>query len=189
MSPALIEAATRAVHAVGGRVAVHTQHADGGRAAVAAGVDSIEHGMHLPDDVLDHMAGTALVPTASPSTHSPRRCNSHRSRPRPGPGSVSGTAAIPTWCAPPTKAGITVLAGTDLPPGSLTAEIRWLAASGMSPHDALGAGSWNARTWLGLQGIAHDAPADVLAFPADPRTDLAMLDHPERIILRGRIVR
>jgi imidazolonepropionase-like amidohydrolase len=36
-----------AVHAAGGQVAVHSQHAAGGAAAVAAGVDSLEHGMCL----------------------------------------------------------------------------------------------------------------------------------------------
>lgn len=58
--------AVRQVHAVGGRVAVHTQHADGGLAAVAAGVDSIEHGLHLPQSVLPVMAerDITLVPTA-----------------------------------------------------------------------------------------------------------------------------
>ena len=44
-----------AVHAVGGRVAVHTQHAAGGDAAVRAGVDSIEHGMCLDAANLDAM--------------------------------------------------------------------------------------------------------------------------------------
>lgn len=40
----LREAVTR-VHAVGGRLAVHTQHAAGGLTAIEAGVDSIEHGL------------------------------------------------------------------------------------------------------------------------------------------------
>ena len=37
----VLTAAVEAVHAVGGRLAVHTQHAAGSAAAVAAGVDSI----------------------------------------------------------------------------------------------------------------------------------------------------
>jgi len=45
-----------AVHAVGGRVAVHSQQPAGGIAAVAAGVDSLEHGICLdpgaPADVV-----------------------------------------------------------------------------------------------------------------------------------------
>ena len=45
-----------AVHAVGGRVAVHAQNAEGGVVAVAAGVDSLEHGMWLDPALLNRMA-------------------------------------------------------------------------------------------------------------------------------------
>lgn len=87
------------------------------------------------------------------------------------------------------RAGVTILAGTDLPPGSLTSEIRWLAAAGLSPHDALGAGSWTARSMLGLPAIEHGAPADILVYPVDPRTDLTILDQPSHRVLRGRLLR
>lgn len=55
--------AVAAVHAAGGRVAVHSQHAEGGAAAVAASVDSLEHGMGLDPALLSQMArqGTALT--------------------------------------------------------------------------------------------------------------------------------
>jgi hypothetical protein len=55
-----------AVHAVGGRVAMHSQQAAGGAAGVAAGVDSLEHGMCLDPGLLHQMAaqGTALTPHA-----------------------------------------------------------------------------------------------------------------------------
>jgi hypothetical protein len=57
----------RRVRAAGGRIAVHCQDPDSSRAAVAAGVDSIEHGQHLDPSLLDRMAagGVALVPTLS----------------------------------------------------------------------------------------------------------------------------
>ena len=56
---------TSAVHAIGGKVSVHAQTAAGCAHAVAAGVDSLEHGMHLDPGLLDQMAaqGTVLVPT------------------------------------------------------------------------------------------------------------------------------
>jgi imidazolonepropionase-like amidohydrolase len=68
-------------------------------------------------------------------------------------------------------------------------EIRWLARAGLPAEAALGAGSWTARRWLGLTGLEQGTPTDVGAYPADPRRDLAVLDHPARIVLRGRIVR
>ena len=48
----VLSAVVKAVHAVGGRVAMHSQHAAGGAAAVAAGVDTLEHGMCLDPDLL-----------------------------------------------------------------------------------------------------------------------------------------
>jgi hypothetical protein len=72
----------------------------------------------------------------------------------------------------------------DLP--ALADEIRALAAAGVRPHDALAAGSWAARAYLGLPGLAEGAPADAVVYDADPRTDLGRLDHPRAVILRGR---
>ena len=62
---AVLRDATSAVHAIGGKVSVHAQTAAGCANAVAAGVDSLEHGMHLDPGLLHQMAtqGTALVPT------------------------------------------------------------------------------------------------------------------------------
>jgi imidazolonepropionase-like amidohydrolase len=37
--------------------------------------------------------------------------------------------------------------------------------------------------------IEDGAPADIVAFAADPLTDHEVLAHPARIILRGRVVR
>src|SRR5882757_1565849 len=52
---AVIRSVVEAVHAVGGRLAAHTQQAAGGLAVVAAGVDSVEHGMCLDPAVLPTM--------------------------------------------------------------------------------------------------------------------------------------
>lgn len=87
------------------------------------------------------------------------------------------------------EAGVTVLAGTDLPPGHLTEEIRWLAQAGLPAEAALGAGSWTARRYLDLPNITEGAPADLMAFDTDPRQDLNVPDHPARVLARGHLVR
>jgi hypothetical protein len=49
----LLRAVTEAVHAIGGKVAVHGQTAEGSRNAILAGADSLEHGMHLDPALLE----------------------------------------------------------------------------------------------------------------------------------------
>jgi imidazolonepropionase-like amidohydrolase len=71
----------------------------------------------------------------------------------------------------------------------VVSEIRALHAAGLSTVDALAAGSWAARSWLGLPGLVEGAPADLVAYAADPRLDLSTLDTPARIILRGKVIR
>lgn len=86
------------------------------------------------------------------------------------------------------EAGVTILAGTDSRPcGRVIDEIRALVAAGVPPHHAIGAASWTARSYLGLAGLAEGAPADVVVYDADPRSDLGQLAAPRAVVLRGRI--
>jgi imidazolonepropionase-like amidohydrolase len=187
----VLTAVVEAVHAVGGRVAVHTQQAAGGVVAVAAGVDSVEHGMCLDPDLLARMAeqGTVLTPTLSVIQAT---LSNVRLRPD-GPRKqwyVQGAEAHGNLVAAAAEAGVRVLAGTDsLPHGRIIDEVRALAAAGMRPHDALGAASWEARSYLGLRGLEPDAPADAVVYAEDPRSDLGQLADPTAVILRGRRVR
>ena len=184
----VLAAVVEAVHAVGGRVAVHSQQAAGGAAAVAAGVDSLEHGMCLDPELLPRMAerGIALTPTLRVLTAT---LDVVRERPD-GPRKdwyLRGATAHPNLVAAAAEAGVTILAGTDSAPhGRVADEIRALAAAGLRGHDALAAGSWAARRYLGLGGLTPGAPADAVVYDADPRTDLTQLDAPSAVILRGR---
>ena len=196
----VLAAVVVAVHAVGGRVAVHSQHAAGGAAAVAAGVDSLEHGMCLDPQLLPRMAerGIALTPTLEVLLS---HLDDVRGRPD-GPRKdwyLGGATAHPALVAAAAEAGVTILAGTDSRPhGRVADEVRALAAAGLSPHQALAAGSWAARAYLALDpsgpvdpggGLNPGALADAVVYDADPRTDLALLDAPRAVILRGRLVR
>jgi imidazolonepropionase-like amidohydrolase len=201
----VLTAVVQAVHAVGGRVAVHSQHAAGGAAAVAAGADSLEHGMCLDPELLPQMAerGIALTPTLGVLLS---HLDDVRSLPD-GPRKdwyLRGATAHPPLVAAAAEAGVTILAGTDSRPhGRVANEIRALAAAGLSPHQALAAASWTARAYLGLDpvdlgldpmdsvspgGLTPGAPADAVVYDADPRTDLSLLDTPRAVILRGRLI-
>jgi imidazolonepropionase-like amidohydrolase len=186
----VLREAVRRVHAVGGRLAVHSQHPAGGVVAVEAGVDSLEHGMGLDPELLPHMAqqGTALTPTLAVITASLARVRSGPDGPRKD-WYEAGAGAHGRLTAAAVEAGVTVLAGTDSRPhGTIAGEIRAFVAAGVAPHDAIAAASWQARSYLGLPGLADGAPADAVVFDADPRTDLSQLDAPRAVIVRGRLV-
>jgi imidazolonepropionase-like amidohydrolase len=188
---AVLRAVVEAVHAVGGRVAAHSQQAAGGLAAVAAGIDSIEHGMCLDPAALPAMAaqGSVLTPTLNVITRGLDRVRRADPSPRRD-WYLAGAEAHAPLAAAAVEAGVTVLAGTDSrPTGRITDEIRTLVEAGLRPHDALAAASWSARSFLGLGGLTPDSPADAVVYPADPRTDLSLLDKPTAVILRGHRVR
>jgi imidazolonepropionase-like amidohydrolase len=179
----------RRVHEVGGRLAVHSQHAAGGAAAVAAGVDSLEHGMCLDPALLSQMAaqGTALTPTLATITDSLHRVEQRPDSPHRR-WYLSGARVHAELAAAAAAAGVTLLAGTDSRPhGRVADEVRALVAAGVPADAALGAASWTARSYLGLDGLADGAPADVVVYDADPRTDLSTLDRPVAVVLRGTL--
>lgn len=183
--------AVSAVHAVGGKVAVHCQTAEGTRNAVLAGADSLEHGMHLDPGLLDRMAaqGTAFVPTlgvfgASADAWYARDRSARRDD------WLTGWKGMLTNVRSAHEAGVTVLAGTDgFPCGTVAGEAAWLERAGLPAEAALGAASWTARSWLGLPGLTDGAPADLIVYDTDPVLDPRGLPHPTRVILRGRVVR
>ncbi|MBE1580160.1 hypothetical protein ACFORH_28495 [Amycolatopsis roodepoortensis] len=64
-----------------------------------------------------------------------------------------------------------------------------LAKARLRTHEALAAGSWAARDYLGVPGLAPGAPADAVVYAEDPREDLGQLEHPVAVILRDVRVR
>ena len=187
---AVLRDVTSAVHAIGGKVSVHCQTAAGCANAVAAGVDSLEHGMHLDPGLLDQMAaqGTALVPTLNAFAASAFRVRAWDPGPRRD-SFLAGWASMPARAGAAHEAGVTVLAGTDTHPcGTVAEEVERLISAGLPRAAAVGAASWTARAWLGLPGLTDGAPADLVIYDEDPVAHPDILHHPRRIILRGQIL-
>jgi imidazolonepropionase-like amidohydrolase len=183
--------AVAAVHAVGGRVAVHCQTAEGCHNAVMAGADSLEHGMHLDPALLDRMAeqGTALVPTFTTFDEIVSRARATEDDPL-REWLIEGWDGMLSTVGAAYEAGVTVLAGTDcLPFGNVTTEIDWLLKAGLPAEAAVGAASWTARSWLGVPSLTDGAPADLVVYDEDPTVNPGVLARPTRIILRGQVVR
>ncbi|MGH3545080.1 MAG: amidohydrolase family protein, partial [Mycobacteriales bacterium] len=193
---ATITAAVDAAHAAGARVAVHTFSESAASMLIAAGVDSIEHGTGLSLELIAVMARRqiALVPTLTNIDNFPSYAAKGEAKfPRYAAHMRALHANFPAVVAAAYRAGVPIYAGTDagsvVPHGQLAAEIIRLHEVGMTATDALAAGSWSARKWLGLSGITEGGLADLVVYAADPRNDLRVLRSPEAIMLRGRVVR
>jgi imidazolonepropionase-like amidohydrolase len=191
---ALAEVARR-VHGIGGRVAIHAIAAETIEAAIEAGFDSIEHGLMLRPDQAERMAsrGIALTPTLISTPAWLPSFLQHLDAPeevvRSTADAVGRHAATVrgAW-----EAGVTVLAGTDagvVAHGLVHREVGLLSDAGIPVEDALAAGSWRAREFLGLPAIVEGAPADLVAFDRNPLEDPSVLSRPILIVLDGVVVR
>ncbi len=192
----VLREAIAAAHEEGARVTAHTFGTDALPALIAAGIDCIEHGTGLTEELVGDMAvrRTAVVPTlvnvanfpgfaAAGETKFPAYASTIR-RLHAGSGAVVRAAF---------DAGVPVFAGTDagggIDHGRIADEIRALHSAGLPAEAALAAGSWAARDWLGLPGIDEGAEADLVVYDTDPRADLDALARPQRMVLRGALVR
>jgi imidazolonepropionase-like amidohydrolase len=192
---AAIEAAIATAHAAGARVTAHTFGTDALPDLITAGIDCIEHGTGLTEELVAEMArrGTAVVPTLVNVENFPGFA-------------AAGEQKFPSYASTMRRlyahsgavvraafeAGVPVFAGTDagggIRHGRIADEVRALHAAGLPAEAALAAASWSARSWLGLPCIEEGAPADVVVYDTDPRADLDVLRRPQRMLLRGRVV-
>ena len=191
-----LDAAMKAAHDRGARVTAHVFGEHALPDLIGSGIDCIEHGTGLSPDLVDLMVAkdVALVPTAKQLNNFPGYA----------------AAAVQKFPAYAThmmelferrketigaayEAGVAIDADTDAagvtPHGLIGDEVVELASCGLTPEDALGAASWRAREWLGLDGsLAEGTPADFVVFDANPLEDLGVLKNPKRIVLRGNVV-
>ncbi|HEY7046609.1 MAG TPA: amidohydrolase family protein [Jatrophihabitantaceae bacterium] len=192
----LLKTGVGRAHELGARVAVHVFGEDAMPGLIAAGVDSIEHGTGLTDEAIAQLQGTdtVVVPTLINIDTFPNIA-------------AQGDAKFPTYSAhmralhatsrarvrAAWEAGVPVYVGTDaggsLLHGLVRDEIRELAGAGIPAADVIAAASWRAREWLGVPGLEEGAPADLVVYDADPRVDLSTVDSPQRMVLRGAVIR
>ncbi|SDI86059.1 Imidazolonepropionase [Actinokineospora alba] len=181
-------------HAAGARVTAHVFGEDALPGLINAGIDCIEHGTGLTTDVITEMAkrGTALVPTLINIENFPGIAAGAGKYPKYAQHMLDLHARASGMVAEAVEAGVPVYAGTDagggIAHGRLVDEIVALHKAGMTPEQAIAAGSWGARSWLGWPGLTEGAAADLLAFDEDPFKNLEVLRTPKRIVLRGRVV-
>lgn len=173
-----------AVHAAGGRVAVHST-TDSVSSLVEAGVDSIEHGTGLDESVLRLMAttGIAWTPTLCAVLGLPEDVDEHMRQ-----WLAEYRQRLRELLPLAQSLGVPVLAGTDTA-GTLAREVALLAEHGLEPAAALAAASTAAFAFLGEDARGAHEPITLVTYEHDPRNDLAVLAAPSAILIDGVRVR
>ncbi|WP_206518131.1 amidohydrolase family protein [Rhodococcus sp. X156] len=191
-SDEVLVAAISAAHDAGARVTAHVFGEEALPGLVRAGIDCLEHGTGLTDDVIDLMVehGTELVPTLINIENFPSIADGASRYPRYAAHMRDLHARVGATVRSAVEAGVPVYAGTDagggIKHGRIVDEVVALHRCGLSAHDAVGSASWDARTWLGRPALQHGTSADLLVYDTDPRTDLDVLRSPAHVLLRGR---
>jgi len=188
-SPVEMEALVTESHALGRRVMCHALGGPGLLTALEAGVDSVEHGCYLDEDptLLNRMAvqGTFFVPTLTVYVY-------HRESPAPHV-RERARALHAHHVASVQRAlerGVPIAAGTDAgghghPRNAL--ELKYLVEAGLSPMQALRAGTQWAARCLGLDReigtLEKGRQADLVVVDGNPLDDVTVLLDPARIEL------
>jgi imidazolonepropionase-like amidohydrolase len=194
-----MEAVIWTAHSWGRKVTAHAGPAAVIRDAVELGLDCVEHGYELTQDVAELMAerGTHLVPTLVVS-----RC-----------GEFFDALGVPRWMqerslsAGPRheksyqmalSAGVPVMLGSDMPPfepfegtTAVVRELEHMQGFGLSAPEVLRAATSVPGRWLDPTGcigtIRPGAYADLIAVAEDPMADVSAL-RSLRLVMKGGVV-
>jgi imidazolonepropionase-like amidohydrolase len=188
-----VEAIVDEAHALGKRVAAHAHTARGARVAIEAGVDTLEHGSGLDEElaVLMLERGTVLCPTLSIAEyvrlHGAERGLPEESLRKGRELYERRLTAVRTAY----QLGVPLIMGTDanntMPFGRHGGELRLLhELIGVPPADAIVAATSRAAAALGLgakTGVVEPGRwADLLVVDGDPLADLGVLADPKRLV-------
>jgi len=184
--------------AAGRWVMAHAQASDGIKAAVRAGVRSVEHGIYLDDEAIGLMLdrGAWLVPTLV----APRGVLAAAEAGMAIPDAARRKAvevaeAHAASFRRAVAAGVKVAMGTDsgiTPHGRNLAELELMAKGGMTPAQVLVATTSSAAELTGLSGelgtLEPGKRADVVVVDGDPFELATLGDRIAAVVKDGRLV-
>ena len=183
-------------HAVGKRVAVHSHTAEATKRALRAGVDTIEHGTELDEECLAlfQETGAFMVPTISIRSERARTGRAAGRAPAEVVRKYEHVAATgDKWFRRGCEAGVRMALGTDTYRslrdywGKNAYELELMVERGMSPAEALLAGTRNAAAAIGagdrLGTLEPGKLADLLVVEGEPDRDVRVLQDPARLLL------
>jgi imidazolonepropionase-like amidohydrolase len=193
-----LRAGVQEAHKAGKRAATHAQGTEGIKAAIRAGIDTVEHGIFLDDEAIEMMIerGVVFVPTlAAPY----RIVEAGEEKGIPAYALEKSRRVMDShrrsfeWAA---GAGVTIAAGNDggtpfNPSHDLVTEIRLMAEWGLGNMGAIRAATHGSARALGLSeetGTVQEGKwADLLILEqdADPLQDITALGRVWMVVKQG----
>jgi imidazolonepropionase-like amidohydrolase len=185
---AIVETAHRAHR----KVMAHAEGTDGIKAAVRAGIDSIEHGTMLDEEgaTMMEQRGTWLVPTLETFQRGLEIGLSQGTEPI----MLEKDKAILKFQQPAFQRAIAhhlkIAYGLDDDPKYTTREFEALVRGGLTPLQALEAATINAATLLSVDAGSLEAGklADIVAIDGDPLKDMKAMDRVVFVMKGGKVI-
>jgi imidazolonepropionase-like amidohydrolase len=181
-------------HAWNRKVAAHCHGDRPAKMAIAAGVDSIEHGSFLQDDTLQEMKKkhVYLVATLFAGAWTGQRLDSFP--PVIAAKARAASAQSQQMFQHAVKIGVPIAMGTDAgvePHGLNAREFSLMERNGLGAAQVLMAGTANGADLLGVAdktgSLAAGKFADIVAVPGNPLVDMTATEHPVFVMKEGTI--
>lgn len=198
MTPEEMRAIIETAHSFGRKVAAHSHAAEGTKAALEAGVDTIEHGSFLDDAAiaLFKAKGAYLVPTMIAPVSALEQARAGALPAATIPKAEAAAAAAFESHKKAIAAGVKIAFGTDTgvsKHGDNAREFALMVRAGMTPAAAIRAATITAAEALGREGelgsIEPGKAADIIAVAGDPTQDVARLRGIEFVMHAGTVVK
>lgn len=190
-----LEAIVETAKDYGMTVAVHAHGKEGMKRAIEAGVDSIEHGTYMDDEIRTLMKkhGTYYVPTILAGKFVADKAKIDGFFPelvRPKAAAIG--PLIQNTFEQAHKAGVKIAFGTDSgvsAHGDNAQEFSLMVEAGMKPADALLSATVNSASLLGISDILGTLEegklADIVAVKGNPLDDISLMESVSFVMKDG----
>jgi imidazolonepropionase-like amidohydrolase len=178
------------------KVAAHAHGTLGIKAAVRAGVASIEHGSILDEEAAQLMKqhGTYLVPTLLAGYTAESLALAKKLPPAIAAKALAIAPRMRASFKLALDAGVKIALGTDagvMQHGTNAREFELMVKYGMTPMRAIQAGTLSAATLLGrdadVGSLERGKLADIVAVAGDPVQDIRTLQHVDFVMKGGAV--
>jgi len=181
-------------HSWGRKVAAHCHGDRAAKMAITAGVDSIEHGTFLQDDTLAEMKKKHVYLVATLLAGATVLQYVDKFPPAIAVKARAAAAQAQQMFQHAVRIGVPLAMGTDAavePHGSNAREFSLMVKNGLTPTQALIAGTANSADLLGLADqvgtLTVGKLADIIAVPGNPLADLTVTEHVVFVMKEGTV--